>query len=107
MITLNRHAVAIFLAVLLCGCVAPESRKATLIKKAEPCLSSTKELNVALICLKKQGFKDWREYKNTTLFNSCGMYWGYPLVASCSYIFIEHDGNAIKSYSLKAELDGV
>jgi hypothetical protein len=107
MILFNKHTVVISLVALLCGCASPESRKATLNKKAEPCLANTKQLDAALVCLKKQGFKEWREYRNTTLYNSCGMYWGYPLVASCSYIFIEHEGNAIKSYSLKAELDGV
>ena len=108
MLSINKNIFFLIVVVFcLSGCVGPESKKAKLTKNAEPCLSGIAELDKALACLNKKGFKEWREYKNTMLFNSCGMYWGYPLVASCSYISIEHEGNTIKFYSLKAELDGV
>ncbi len=95
------------ITLFLFGCAGPETKQARLDKSARPCLEGESKLDLALTCLKDNGYKKWRQYKATYIYDSCGMYWGYPLVASCSYIFIEHEGNQIKSYRVKAELDGV
>lgn len=93
--------------LFLFGCAGPQTKQARLDKNAKPCLESQSRLDAALSCLKDNGYKKWREYKGTFIYDSCSMYWGYPLVASCSYIFIEHEGSEIRSYKIKAELDGV
>lgn len=95
------------ITIFLFGCAGSQTKQARLDKKARPCLETETKLEKAMSCLKDNGYKKWREYKSTYIYDSCGMYWGYPLVASCSYIFIEHGGGEIKSYKIKAELDGV
>ena len=97
----------LIVAMLLVGCVSPESRKVTLAKKAEPCLKEASGLNKSLSCLKDKGYTDWVEYKNTYRYHSCGPYWGYPFMASCSSITIEHSDGEIKSYNLWSGLDGI
>ena len=105
--SMKKMIIYVSLALLITGCAGSETKKAKLIKKTESCLSDEVNLDTALACLKGKGYKEWRQYKNATTTKSCGAYWGYPLVASCSGIVIEHEGNKIKSYHLWAELDGV
>ena len=93
--------------LILSGCVGPETKRERLEKYAEPCLSGQNNLDVAMSCLKRTGYSQWQQHRDVFLYKSCGLYWGYPLVASCSGINIESQGNNIKSYKLWAELDGV
>ena len=93
--------------LVLGGCISPETKEARLARAAEPCLVDETKLNEALACLKAKGYKEWHKYGNARSHQSCGPYWGYPLVASCSGIVIEHQDNEIKSYKLWAQLDGV
>lgn len=98
----------IFIVIsLLMGCASPPTKLARLEKKAEPCLKGKAILATALVCLEKKGYDDWYTTKNSHSYSSCGMYWGFPFIASCSYITINHDGVKIKSYKLTAELDAV
>jgi len=93
--------------IFMLGCASPESRKDALLKKAEPCLHEVSDLNESLSCLKGKGYIDWTQYKNTYRYHSCGPYWGYPFMASCSSITIEHSNGQIKSYNLWSGLDGI
>ena len=103
-----KHLILVLLIILLSvGCSGPKSKQASLDKKALPCLKDQESFEIAMSCLRDNGYTKWKEYKSTYVYDSCGMYWGYPLVASCSYIFIEHEGDKIKSYNLEAALDGV
>ena len=97
----------VFTSISLCACISPQTKEAHLARVAEPCLENETELDKAISCLEAKGYKRWHHYRNAHSLRSCGPYWGYPLVASCSGIIIEHQDNEIKSYKLWAELDGV
>ena len=104
---MKKLALYAFMSLFLFGCVSTETKQARLSKNADPCLLNETKLDIALLCLKSKGYKEWYQDKYNVSYHSCGPYWGFPFVASCSGISIQREENKIKSYRLWAEYDAI
>jgi hypothetical protein len=108
---MKHQVVFIVVGSLLTGCVGPDTKNQDLHAKAEPCLEDQKNLEIAVSCLKSRGYRNWkkgpRDGNEYIVHQACGLYWGWPFVASCSYIQIVYRGNEILDYEFSTNLDGL
>lgn len=102
-----KTACATLTIFILAGCVSPATREARLVNSAHPCLENELRLRDAMQCLEERGYSEWYKSKGRNSFSSCGLYWGFPFMSSCSGITIYHEDGVISSYDIKGFLDGI
>jgi hypothetical protein len=104
---INRVLIIILSVYMLTACVGPEAKKEKLAQLAKSCLKIDDDIRKVIGCLKEKGISDLNKYNNTLNYKSCGAYWGYPMVASCSGLVLEYSEGKLIDYKIWAQLDGV
>lgn len=104
----NHEAIIVFVHCLFSpGCTNPGARRERLEARGSECLIVGDEIEEARECLARKGVECFGGYGGPESFQSCGAYWGYPLVASCSGIIFAVENGKLIEYKVWGETDGL
>lgn len=104
--TMKALMLVVLVSLGLAGCFSPQSRKAEMERIGEACMSSNAEMADVIPCPNKHGVELGDplhgEYSSVT----CGPYWGWPFLASCSGLRVKAVSGRVASWEPWAYLDG-